>query len=286
MATEMKQVLSVRGLTVDYRVRTGILATRLHRAVDHVDFAIEAGRTLALVGESGSGKTSVARAIVGLAPASEGTIEVNGRVLRHRGRRRLREVSREVQMVFQQPGGSLDPRMSVAETIAEPLVYLQHMPMSAVRARVSSLLEMVGLGEQHRRRRPRDLSGGQRQRVAIARAIAISPSLVICDEPTSSLDVSVQAQIINLLVRLQRELDLAYLFISHDLGVVRQIAHVTAVMHRGSIVELGPTARVLDAPEHEYTRALLQAVPTIDVVARPVEGAAMPSRPRVVEAGS
>jgi peptide/nickel transport system ATP-binding protein len=282
----MKQVLSVRGLTVDYRVRTGILATRLHRAVDHVDFAIDAGRTLALVGESGSGKTSVARAIVGLAPASEGTIEVNGHVLRHRGRRRLREVSREVQMVFQQPGGSLDPRMSVAETIAEPLVYLQRMPISAVRARVSGLLEMVGLGEQHRRRMPRDLSGGQRQRGAIARAIAISPALVICDEPTSSLDVSVQAQIINLLVRLQRELDLAYLFISHDLGVVRQIAHVTAVMHRGAIVELGPTARVLDTPEHEYTQALLQAVPTIDVAARPVEGAAIVTRPRVVEAGS
>jgi ABC-type oligopeptide transport system ATPase subunit len=167
-------------------------------------------------------------------------------------------------MVFQQPGGSLDPRMSVEDTLEEPLHYLLHLPSSAVRGRVSELLALVGLGEQHRNRRPRELSGGQRQRVAIARAIAISPSLVICDEPTSSLDVSVQAQIINLLARLQSELRLAYLFISHDLGVVRQIAAVTAVMHLGEIVETGPTDRVLDSPSHDYTRALLSAVPAID----------------------
>lgn len=265
--TEMERVstvLAIRGLTVEYPVRAGILNSRRHRAVNAVDLSIQAGQTVALVGESGSGKTSVARAIVGLAPLSAGSIEVNGQALDRHGNARLRQVRRTVQMVFQQPGGSLDPRMSVSQTIAEPLQYLTKMPANAMRTRVSELLELVGLGEQHRGRRPRELSGGQRQRVAIARAIAISPSLVICDEPTSSLDVSVQAQIINLLSRLQQELHLAYLFISHDLGVVRQIAEVTAVMHLGEIVETGPTDRVLDSPRHEYTRSLLAAVPAVD----------------------
>ncbi len=260
----MTTVLSVRGLVVDYPLRTGMLSTRTHRAVDHVDLIVAHGQTVALVGESGSGKTSVARAIVGLAPLTDGTIEIDGRVLDRRGVARLGQVRRSVQMVFQQPGGSLDPRMTVSETIAEPLHYLLRMPADRMRARVSELLALVGLGEQHRQRRPRELSGGQRQRVAIARAIAISPSLIICDEPTSSLDVSVQAQIINLLARLQHELGLAYLFISHDLGVVRQIADVTAVMHRGRIVETGPTADVLDTPRDDYTRALLSAVPAVD----------------------
>jgi len=260
----MSPVLAIHGLTVDYPVRAGLLGSRKHRAVAAIDLSIEAGQTLALVGESGSGKTSVARAIVGLAPISAGSIEVGGETLVRNGGQRLRQVRRSVQMVFQQPGGSLDPRMSVADTIEEPLRYLMHMPSAAIRTRVYELLELVGLGKQHLARRPRELSGGQRQRVAIARAIAISPSLVICDEPTSSLDVSVQAQIINLLTRLQQELRLAYLFISHDLGVVRQIADITAVMHLGEIVETGPTDRVLDAPSHDYTRALLSSVPSID----------------------
>ena len=260
----MSTVLKIRGLTVDYPVRSGMLGSRKHRAVTNVDLDIDSGQTVALVGESGSGKTSVARAIVGLAPISAGSIELDGQMLVRSGSARLRQVRRTVQMVFQQPGGSLDPRMSVADTLEEPLHYLMHLPAEAIRGRVSELLALVGLGEQHRTRRPRELSGGQRQRVAIARAIAISPSLVICDEPTSSLDVSVQAQIINLLVRLQQELGLAYLFISHDLGVVRQIADVTAVMHLGEIVEIGKTDRVLDQPSHDYTRALLSAGPAID----------------------
>jgi peptide/nickel transport system ATP-binding protein len=257
-------VLRVHGLTVDYPVRSGLLGSRKHRAVTNVDLSIDAGQTVALVGESGSGKTSVARAIIGLAPISAGRVELGDQTLVRSGSARLRQVRRTVQMVFQQPGGSLDPRMSVEDTLAEPLHYLLHLPPDALRGRVSELLALVGLGEQHRARRPRELSGGQRQRVAIARAIAISPSLVICDEPTSSLDVSVQAQIINLLSRLQQELRLAYLFISHDLGVVRQIADVTAVMHLGEIVETGPTDRVLDSPGHDYTRALLSAVPAVE----------------------
>ena len=260
----MTAVLDVDGLGVDYVVRTGIRSTRVNRAVDGVTFAVETGRTLALVGESGSGKTSVARAVLGLAPTSRGRIAVNGNTLTSRGRRRLKDVGREVQMVFQQPGGSLDPRMSIGQTVAEPLVHLSRMSRGATETRVVELLELVGLDGSFRSRKPRDLSGGQRQRVAIARAIAISPSLVICDEPTSSLDVSVQAQIINLLVRLQRELGLTYLFISHSLGVVRQVARHVAVMHRGRIVEFGETEAVLDEPRDPYTQALLKAVPTVE----------------------
>jgi ABC-type glutathione transport system ATPase component len=262
--TDDLAVLDIRDLAVEYRVQTGLLSTRRVRAVDRVDLRIAEGQTVALVGESGSGKTSVARAIVGLAPLSSGSIAVAGQTLPRSGHARLRQVRRSVQIVFQQPGGSLDPRMSVAETIAEPLHHLLDLTSTELNRRVSELLVLVGLGEQHRPRRPSELSGGQRQRVAIARAIAISPALVICDEPTSSLDVSVQAQIINLLARLQRELRLAYLFISHDLGVVRQIADETAVMQRGRIVETGPTDQVLDSPRHDYTRALLAAVPVID----------------------
>ncbi|TMB62746.1 MAG: ABC transporter ATP-binding protein [Chloroflexi bacterium] len=276
----MSDVLTIRGLTVDYPVRSGLLTSRKHRAVTDVDLTISAGQTVALVGESGSGKTSVARAIVGLAPISAGSIALSDQLLDRRGSRRLRQIRRTVQMVFQQPGGSLDPRMSVADTLEEPLHYLMHLNSRAIRARVSELLGLVGLGQQHLTRRPRELSGGQRQRVAIARAIAISPSLVICDEPTSSLDVSVQAQIINLLSRLQQELHLAYLFISHDLGVVRQIADVTAVMHLGRIVETGPTERVLDAPRDDYTRALLSAVPSIER-----EASAMTDTAKSISAG-
>ena len=262
----MSPVLAIHGLTVDYPVRAGLLGSRKHRAVAAIDLSIEAGQTLALVGESGSGKTSVARAIVGLAPISAGSIEVGGETLVRNGGQRLRQVRRSVQMVFQQPGGSLDPRMSVADTLEEPLHYLMHMPRAAIRTRVYELLELVGLGKQHLARRPRELSGGQRQRVAIARAIAISPSLVICDEPTSSLDVSVQAQIINLLARLQRELRLAYLFISHDLGVVASIADSMLVLDRGRVCEEGPVDVVLSRPSSEYTRRLLDAAPRLEAV--------------------
>jgi ABC-type glutathione transport system ATPase component len=167
-------------------------------------------------------------------------------------------------MVFQQPTTSLDPRMPIGATIAEPLVNLLAMRGRALAARVSELLELVGLEAEHAARYPRQLSGGQRQRVAIARAIATSPAVVVCDEPTSSLDVSVQAQIINLLVRLQSELGMSYLFISHDLGTVRQIADTIAVMHRGRIVEHGTVEAVLGSPREEYTRTLISAVPTID----------------------
>ena len=236
----------------------------LTRAVDRVSFEIEPARTLGLVGESGSGKTSVARAILGIAPVSGGRVLAQGQDVTRVTGGALRAKRRAMQMVFQQPSTSLDPRRTVAASIAEPLVHLLHMRGAQLNARVIELLELVGLEAEHARRLPRQLSGGQRQRVAIARAIATSPSLVVCDEPTSSLDVSVQAQIINLLVRLQADLGITYLFISHDLGTVRQIADTVAVMHLGRLVEVGPVDQVLDAPRDDYTKALISAVPSVD----------------------
>jgi ABC-type glutathione transport system ATPase component len=262
----MTATLEVSGLVVEYRYRSGILgvSTGSVRAVDGISFAIGAGRTLGLVGESGSGKTSVARAILGIAPVTAGRILLRGRDVSTATGGERRQVRRDAQMVFQQPTTSLDPRMTIRSTIAEPLVHLLGMRGRALAARVGELLQLVGLEAEYATRRPRQLSGGQRQRVAIARALATSPSLVVCDEPTSSLDVSVQAQIINLLVRLQSELGLSYLFISHDLGTVRQIADTIAVLHLGRIVEHGAVAEVLGAPTDDYTRMLLAAVPSID----------------------
>lgn len=265
----MTEVLQVRGLAVEYEIRGGMFgfgAGRV-RAVDGVDLEIHAGTTLALVGESGSGKTSVARAILGIAPVTSGEIWLLGQELTGLHGRGRRQVRRHMQMVFQQPTASLDPRARIADTVAEPLVHLLGMRGGALRDRVNELLELVGLDASFAGRLPRQLSGGQRQRVAIARAIAPSPALVICDEPTSSLDVSVQAQILNLLVRLQAELGLSFLFISHDLGTVRQIADDLAVMYRGRIVERGSADEVLARPAHGYTRTLIAAVPSIDKIA-------------------
>ena len=279
----MTATVQVSGLVVEYRYRSGLLgmAAGSVRAVDGVSFEIEPGRTLGLVGESGSGKTSVARAILGIAPISAGKVLLQGRDARAATGRERREMRRHAQMVFQQPTTSLDPRMTIGSTIAEPLVHLLGMRGRPLATRVSELLELVGLEPGYATRLPRQLSGGQRQRVAIARAIATSPSLVVCDEPTSSVDVSVQAQIINLLVRLQSELGLSYLFISHDLGLVRQIADTVAVMHLSRIVEHGPVDAVLSSPTDEYTRTLLAAVPSIDRIG---VHRATPARGRLVGA--
>jgi ABC-type oligopeptide transport system ATPase subunit len=262
----MTPMLQVADLVVEYAARSGPFGRRaaVVRAVDRVSFEIEPGRTLGLVGESGSGKTSVARAILGIAPVSSGRILIQGHDVTRVTGGLLRAKRRAAQMVFQQPSTSLDPRRTVAASISEPLVHLLHLRGRQLDGRVMELLELVGLEAEHARRLPRELSGGQRQRVAIARAIATAPSLVVCDEPTSSLDVSVQAQIINLLVWLQAELGISYLFISHDLGTVRQIADTIAVMHLSRIIEVGPVDQVLDAPRDEYTKALISAVPSVD----------------------
>jgi len=267
----MTATLEVSGLVVEYRYRSGLLGVGAGtvRAVDDVTFDIAAGRTLGLVGESGSGKTSVARAILGIAPMTGGRILLGGRDVTTAAGSDRRQIRRDAQMVFQQPTTSLDPRMTIGATIGEPLIHLLGLRGRSLATRVAELLDLVGLETEYARRRPRQLSGGQRQRVAIARALATSPSLVVCDEPTSSLDVSVQAQIINLLVRLQSELGLSYLFISHDLGTVRQIADTIAVLHLGRIVEHGAVDKVLGAPTDDYTRTLLAAVPSIDRIRIP-----------------
>jgi oligopeptide transport system ATP-binding protein len=246
------------------------------RAVDGVDLAIRAGETLALVGESGCGKSSLARAVTGLVPVAAGSIRLGGEELVGRSRRALRPLRRRMQMVFQDPYASLNPRRDATALIAEPLVVQGGVSRAARERRVEELMQRVGLDPSLRHRYAHEFSGGQRQRICIARALAAEPELVICDEATSALDVSIQAQILNLLNQLRRDLGLAYLFISHDLGVVRYLADRVAVMYLGQIVEEGSTERIFADPQHPYTRGLLAAVPLLDPertgVTAPVRG--------------
>ena len=234
------------------------------RAVDGVDLDVRRGETVGLVGESGSGKSTLARLAAGLITPTAGRVEINGVDLATLDREQLRALRRDVQVVFQDPYGALNPRRRVGSIIGDPLA-IRGVAKPSIRARVQELMELVGLNPEHHNRFPAAFSGGQRQRIGVARALALEPKLVICDEPVSALDVSVQAQIINLLQRLQRELDLTYLFVSHDLGVIEHVADRVAVMYLGKIVELEPADVLFAGPQHEYTRRLLDAVPTVDV---------------------
>jgi oligopeptide/dipeptide ABC transporter ATP-binding protein len=234
------------------------------RAVDNVSLSIPARQTLGLVGESGSGKSTLGSAIVGLVPVSSGRIEFDGRDITHAAGAERRELTRHIQIVFQDPFNSLNPSRNIGQIIGEPLRFNLGLDQAAVKDRVRELLTEVGLPPEAAARYPAHFSGGQRQRIAIARALAMSPSLIVCDEPVSSLDLSVQAQILNLLRGLQARLGVTYLFISHDLAVIRHVSQRIAVMYSGEIVELGSAERVSQHPAHPYTRALIAAAPVPD----------------------
>ncbi|MBI1943273.1 MAG: ABC transporter ATP-binding protein [Betaproteobacteria bacterium] len=264
----MKQpLLEVKGLVKHFHVGGGILGSPggTVRAIDGIDFTIRRGETLGLVGESGCGKTTTGRCILRLEQPTGGRIVFEGRDITALGEVELRSVRRRMQVIFQDPYSSLNPRMSIGEILAEPLQVHGIVKDKAKRAdRVRELLEQVGLLPRHAERYPHQLSGGQRQRVGIARALAMEPSLIICDEPVSALDVSIQAQIINLLEDLQARYHLTYLFIAHDLSVVRHISDRVAVMYLGKMVELADRQALYENPLHPYTRALLSAVPIPD----------------------
>jgi ABC-type oligopeptide transport system ATPase subunit len=233
------------------------------RAVDDVSLDIHAGETLGLVGESGSGKSTLGRLILRLIEPTAGTVRLEGRDLLAAGRGEMRRLRRDLQIIFQDPFASLDPRFRVEDIIAEPLIIHRGRAKLDVRARVTELLHSVGLDESARSRYPHEFSGGQRQRIGIARALALRPKFMVCDEPVSALDVSVGAQIVNLLAQLQRDLGLTYLFISHSMPVVRYLSTRIAVMYRGKIVEVGGTDQITAHPAHPYTRTLLEATPEL-----------------------
>jgi oligopeptide transport system ATP-binding protein len=260
-------LLEVRDLAVHFPVRRGLLGRTagVVRAVDGVSFTLGAGETLGLVGESGCGKSTTARAVIRLVPATRGSVRLGGQDLLALEGSALRRARRDVQMIFQDPYASLDPRLTVEQSVAEPLeVHGIFRSAREAAPEVTRLLAQVGLDGAYAGRYPNELSGGQRQRVGIARALALKPKVVLADEPVSALDVSVRAQIVELLAALQRDHGLAYLFVAHDLAVVRRLSHRVAVMYLGRIVELAPTAALFAEPAHPYTRALLAAVPVPD----------------------
>lgn len=261
-------LLEVRNLKVHFPIHSGLLRRRTgeFKAVDGVSFSILAGKTVGLVGESGSGKTSIGRTLVKLIPATAGEALWKGENILPMSEKNFRPLRRQIQYIFQDPFGSLNPRMTVGSIIGEALeIHFKELSKSERDARVASLLQRVSLKPEMMRRYPHEFSGGQRQRIGIARALAVEPELLICDEPVSALDVSVQAQIVNLLQDLQEELGLALLFIAHDLAVVEHISDSVLVLHHGKIVESGSPREVLENPQAPYTRELLAAVPRLEV---------------------
>ena len=262
-------LLEVRGLCKHFPTQHGWLGrSQLVRAVDGVSFSIAEGETLGLVGESGCGKSTTGKLILRLQDPTAVEILLNGRPIHNLSQTELRPVRRELQAVFQDPYASLNPRIRAAEIVAEPLRNYEAMSSAQARERVASLFERVGLRPDQMVKYPFEFSGGQRQRLGIARALSVQPRLIVCDEPVSALDVSVQAQVINLLMDLQQQFNLSYLFIAHDLAVVEHISHRVAVMYLGRIVEIAPKRTIFTSPQHPYTEALLDAVPVPDPLVR------------------
>ncbi len=254
-------LVEVEHLTKHFLVRQGVFARGkgVVHAVEDVSFTIERGETLGIVGESGCGKSTTARLIVRLLDATSGTVRFDGEDITRVSQHKLRPLRRQMQIIFQDPYSSLNPRKSVGQIVGEPFAI--HHTEKHAKGRVQDLLSRVGLSPEHYNRYPHEFSGGQRQRIGIARALALQPKLIVCDEPVSALDVSVQAQILNLLKSLQSEFDLTYVFISHDLSVIRQVSDRIAVMYLGRIVEIGESEALYEHPRHPYTAALLSAVP-------------------------
>jgi oligopeptide transport system ATP-binding protein len=268
MQTKTESILEVRDLVKHFPLTQGILVKRqigAIKAVDGVSFDLHRGETLGIVGESGCGKSTLAKLLMALERPTSGSVRVHGRDIAAARGGELKRMRRNIQMVMQDPYTSLNPRMTVGDIVGEPFeIHSDVVPKGGRRRRVQELLEVVGLNPDHINRYPHQFSGGQRQRIGIARGLALQPEIIICDEPVSALDVSIQAQVMNLLERLQNEFNLAYIFIAHDLSVVRHISDRVAVMYLGKIVELGSDAEIYDSPTHPYTQALLSAVPVPD----------------------
>jgi oligopeptide transport system ATP-binding protein len=265
MSVAAPPLIEARSLSRHFHIGGGLLRrSRVLHAVDRVDLDVERGQVLALVGESGSGKTTLGRCLLGMLQPTSGSVHFDGEDMAGADRERRAGFRRRVQPIFQNPYSSLDPRWPVARTVREPLDAFRVGNRAAREQRVVELLDSVGLSQRHARSRPHELSGGQRQRVAIAAALALNPDLIVADEPVSALDVLVQAQILNLVCDLQRELGLTLVFITHDMAVVEHIADRVAVMYLGRIVESGPASEVLTRPQHPYTRTVLDAIPQPD----------------------
>ncbi|MEU6412075.1 dipeptide ABC transporter ATP-binding protein [Microbispora sp. NPDC046933] len=268
MKANAESILEVRDLVKHFPLTQGIVVKRqigAIKAVDGVSFDLHRGETLGIVGESGCGKSTLAKLLMALERPTSGAVRIHGRDITTARGAELKRMRRNIQMVMQDPYTSLNPRMTVGDIVGEPFeIHSDVVPKGGRRRRVQELLEVVGLNPDHINRYPHQFSGGQRQRIGIARGLALQPEIIICDEPVSALDVSIQAQVMNLLERLQNEFDLAYIFIAHDLSVVRHISDRVAVMYLGKIVELGSDAEIYDSPTHPYTQALLSAVPVPD----------------------
>lgn len=263
-----KPILQAHQLVKEFPVRSGLLSRKVGRvhAVAGVDLEVFVGETLGVVGESGCGKSTLGRLLLNLIPVTSGTVSFEGTEIQGLNDRQMRPLRKQLQLVFQDPYASLNPRMTVGEALAEPFLVHEGRSTKDCESQIQELLKTVGLSPEHRSRYPHEFSGGQRQRIGIARALALNPKMIVLDEPVSALDVSIQAGIVNLLRQLQRDRDLSYVFIAHDLSVVRHISHRIAVMYLGRVVETGPSEQIYTSPAHPYTQALLSAIPEPDPI--------------------